>query len=169
MCWFNVYVKIHTVVIGADTLNPFWSTSWKFTNIASESRLDIDRCLQVPLSANAYNCNRRSTVLLCKNFVPTNESRCLSRSSTNSSRGSQILSPWFWSPQPSIWLNSCLGHTSSAAHASIVYMAGQEILIYCVFYEILVVYTSVYFGIPCHHDSHTALGKLSQKFGNYVS
>ena len=36
-------------------------------------------------------------------------------------------------PQPSIWLNSCLGHTFSTAHASIFNMAGQEILIYCVF------------------------------------
>ena len=73
-------------------------------------------------------------------------------------------------PQPSIWLNSCLRHTSSTAHASIVNIAGQEILIYCgFFYELLVAYTSVQFRIPCHHDSHTALGKCSQKFGNYVS
>ena len=36
-------------------------------------------------------------------------------------------------PQPCIWLNSCLGRAFSTAHASIVNMAGQEILIYCVF------------------------------------
>ena len=165
-----MYVKIHIVVIEAggissalNTLDPFWSRSWKFPNIASELRVDIDHCSQVPLSANAYNCNRRSTLLsyalelriqmpykrharhlglqkwlcnsiiystscetdkrtpstgwyhwhsslhrnasimsvllciiaasaLCENFVPTNESRCPSRSSTNSSKGSQILS-----------------------------------------------------------------------------
>ena len=69
---FNVNVKIHTIVIEAggissalNPLDPFWSRSWKFPNIASELRLDIDRCSQVQLSANAYNYNRRSTLLLC--------------------------------------------------------------------------------------------------------
>ena len=69
---FNVNVKIYIVVIEAggissalNPLDPFWSRSWKFPNIASELRLDIDRCSQVQLSANVYNYNRRSTLLLC--------------------------------------------------------------------------------------------------------
>ena len=68
-CGINLCVKIHTVVLEAvgissalNTPNPLWSRSWKFPNIASEWRLDINRWPQVPLSADAY---RRSTLLLC--------------------------------------------------------------------------------------------------------
>ena len=100
------------------------STGWYHWHISLHQNASIISVLFCMIAASA----------LCKNFVPTNESRCLSRSSTNSSRRSQILSSWFWSPQPRIWLNSYLGHTFSASHASIVNMAGQEILIYCVFF-----------------------------------
>ena len=72
-CGFHVCVKIHTVVLEAggisstlNTLDPFGSRSWNFPNIASELRLDFDRCSQVPLSANAYNYNRQSTYI----FMP---------------------------------------------------------------------------------------------------
>ena len=101
-------------------------------------------------------------------------------------------------PHPSIWLNSFLGHASSAAPAFIVNMHGRprntDLLRF--YYEMLVVYTSVQFGIPCHrlllcntnrgwsknsghtlvyiylviHDCRILLWKkCSQKFGNYVS
>ena len=82
------------------------------------------------------------------------------------SEGAKFCPHDFVYPQPIIWLNSCLGHTSSVAHASMVNMADEEIAFFNV---MLVVYTSVQFGIPCHHDPHTALGKCSQTFWNYVS
>ena len=60
--------------------------------------IDILAYTRMPPSYLYYSVSYIAASALCKNFVPTNESRCLSRSSTNSTRGSQILSSWFWSP-----------------------------------------------------------------------
>ena len=91
-------------------------------------------CLSSPYEKYSDVCSSCSVyTFFGEVFIATPHPRCLSRSSssTNSSRGGHFVLMIFYHPHPNIWLNSCLDHTPFAAHASIVIMTDQEILIYC--------------------------------------
>ena len=77
--------KIYSTSCETDKRTP--STGWYHWHISLHQNASIIFVLFCIIAASAP----------CKNCVPTNESRCLSRNSLNSSRRRQILSSWFWS------------------------------------------------------------------------
>ena len=135
------------------------STGWYHWHLSLHQNASIISVLFYIIAASA----------LCKNVVPTNESRYLSRSSTNSSRRSQILSSWFWSLSTKHLIKFLSGPYLVRITCIYSWHGGPR---YTDLLRFLWNAGCVYQCSICNSLSSwlaNCLGKCSQKFGNCVS